>query len=95
MSDAVISALIAAGASVTGSILAFIVALRSLRRSVSSSDGIPIGRFVETRIGGVERRLELMERSLSEVRESLAYQRGRAAAPLGPPEPRPPRNPPE
>jgi hypothetical protein len=82
VSDSVISALIAAGASVTGSILAFVVALRSLRRSISSSDGVPIGRFVETRMGGVERRLEAIERSLSEVRESLAYDRGRSAASL-------------
>lgn len=91
MSDSVISALIAAGASVTGSILAFVVALRSLRRSISSSDGVPIGRFVETRIGGVERRLEAIERSLSEVRESLAYERGRSAAPLSSPESHPRR----
>jgi hypothetical protein len=77
MSEAVASAIIAAAASVTGSILAFIVALRSLRRSVSSSDGVPIGRFVETRIGGLERRLDRVEESLSELREFLAYQHGR------------------
>lgn len=86
-----ISALIAAGASVTGSILAFIVALRSLRRSFSSSDGVPIGRFVETRIGGVEYRLERVEKSLTEIRESLAYQRGRSAVPLWSPESHPRR----
>ena len=80
MSEAVASALIAAAASVTGSILAFIVALRSLRRSVSSSDGVPIGRFVETRVGGLERRLERVEESLSELREFLAYHHGRTAA---------------
>lgn len=91
MSDSVISALIAAGASVTGSILAFVVALRSLRRSISSSDGVPIGRFVETRIGGVERRLEAIDKSLSEVRESLANERGRTAAPLSSPESHPRR----
>lgn len=91
MSDSVISALIAAGASVTGSILAFVVALRSLRRSISSSDGVPIGRFVETQIGGVERRLEAIEKSLLEVRESLAYERGRTAAPVSSPETHPRR----
>ena len=80
MSETVASALIAAAASVTGSILAFIVALRSLRRFVSSSDGVPIGRFVETRVGGVERRLERVEESLSELREFLAYQHGRTGA---------------
>jgi hypothetical protein len=82
MSEAFASALIAASASVTGSILAFIVAMRSVRRSVSSSDGIPIGKFVETRLGGVERRLERIEQSLSEVREHLAYQRGRTTSSL-------------
>jgi excisionase family DNA binding protein len=82
MSEAVASALIAAAASVTGSILVFIVAMRSVRRSVSSSDGVPIGRFVDTRLGGVERRLEHIEGSLSEVRELLAYQRGRGASAL-------------
>jgi hypothetical protein len=86
MSEAVVSALIAAGASVTGSILALIVAMRSVRRSVSSPDGIPIGKFVESRVGGVERRLERIEESLSEVRELLAYQRGRVASSLWSPE---------
>ena len=86
MSEAIASALIAAAASVTGSTLAFIVAMRSVRRSVSSSDGVPLGKFVETRLGGVERRLERIEGSLSEVRELLAYQRGRGAASLWSPE---------
>lgn len=86
MSEAVASALIAAAASVTGSILVFIVALRSVRRSVSSSDGVPIGRFVETRIGGLERRFERLEESLSEIRELLAYERGRRVGSLWSPE---------
>jgi hypothetical protein len=72
MSEAIASALIAAGASVTGSILAFIVAMRSVWRSVSSPDGVPIGKFVDIRFGGVERRLERIEKSLSEMRELLA-----------------------
>jgi hypothetical protein len=82
MSEAVSVALIAAGASVAGSVLAFIVGMRSLRRSVSSSDGVPIGRYVETRLNGLERRLERMEGSLTEVRESLAYERGLTTASL-------------
>jgi hypothetical protein len=86
MNDTVAAALIAAAASVTGSILAFIVAMRSLRRSLSSSDGVPFGKFVETRLGGVERRLERIEESLSEVRELLAYQRGRDGSSLWSPE---------
>jgi hypothetical protein len=88
MSEAVASALIAASASVSGSILAFVVGMRSVRRSVSSSDGVPIGKFVETRLGGVERRLERIEGSLSEVRELLAYQQGRSADSLRSPESR-------
>jgi hypothetical protein len=89
MSETVASAFIAAAASITGSILAFIVALRSLRRTVSSSDGVPIGKFVETRIGGVERRLERVEESLAELREFLAYHHGRTAASIWtPPAPR-------
>lgn len=89
MNEAVTAALIAAGASVTGSILAFIVGIRSLRRSLSTPDGVPIGRYVETRLGGLERRLERIERSLSEVREFLAYQRGRTVAGLWWPESQP------
>ena len=60
--------------------------MRSIRRSVSSSDGVPIGKFVESRLGSVERRLERIEESLSEVRELFAYQRGRAASSLWSPE---------
>jgi hypothetical protein len=89
VSEAVAAALIAAGASVTGSVLAFIVGMRSLRRSVSSSDGVPIGRYMETRLDGLERRLERMELSMTEVRESLAYQRGQSAASMWPAESRP------
>jgi hypothetical protein len=83
VSEAGTAALIAAGASVAGSVLAFIVGMRSLRRSMSSPDGVPIGRYMETRLDGFERRLERMEYSFTEVRESLAYQCGRAAASLG------------
>jgi hypothetical protein len=86
MSEAIASALIAASASVTGSILAFIVAMRSVRRSVSSSGGVPIGKFVETRLGGVERRLELIEGSITEVRELIAYQHRRGIVWLWSPE---------
>lgn len=86
MSDAVTAALIAAGASVTGSVLAYVLGIRSLRRSVSSSDGVPLGRYVESRLGGFERRLESMENSLTELREFLAYERGRRAGSLWSPE---------
>lgn len=83
MSDAVAAALIAAGASVTGSVLAYILGIRSLRRSVSSSEGVPIGRYVESRLGSFENRLERMEHSLTELREFLAYERGRRAGVQG------------
>lgn len=86
MSDTVAAAVIAAGASVTGSVLAYILGMRSLRRSVSSSDGVPIGRYLESRLGGFERRLESMEHSLTELRELLAYERGRRAGSLWSPE---------
>ena len=86
MSDAVAAAVIAAGASVTGSVLAYILGIRSLRRSVSSSEGVPIGRYVESRLGSFESRLERMERSLTELREFLAYERGRRAGSRGPAE---------
>ena len=65
---------------------AFIVGIRSLRRSVTSSDGVPIGRYVETRLGSLERRLERIEHSLLDVREVVAYERGRTAASSGSPE---------
>jgi hypothetical protein len=77
VTDMVAAALIAAVASVTGSALTFIVGIRSLRRSVSTSNGEPLGRALERRLDRVERRLDGMERSISEVREWLAFREGR------------------
>jgi hypothetical protein len=71
------AALIAAVASVTGSVLTFVVGIRSVRRSVSTSNGEPLGRALETRLDRVERRLDGMERSIGEVREWLAFREGR------------------
>jgi Replication-relaxation len=72
----VAAALIAAVASVIGSALTFIVGIRSLRRSVSTSNGEPLGRALERRLDRVERRLDGMERSISEMRQWLAFREG-------------------
>jgi hypothetical protein len=77
VTDMVAAALIAAVASVIGSALTFIVGIRSLRRSVSTSNGEPLGRALERRLDRVERRLDGMEHSISEVREWLAFREGR------------------
>ncbi len=82
MSDAIVVALIAAFASVAASVLTFIVGIRSVRRSVSTSNGVPLGRLLEARLDRVERRLEGMERSLGDVREWLAFREGRERPPL-------------
>jgi hypothetical protein len=73
----VAAALIAAVASVIGSLFTFIVGIRSLRRSVSTSNGEPLGRALETRLDRVERRLDAVDRSIGEVREWLAFREGR------------------
>jgi hypothetical protein len=82
MSDFLVAALIAAFASVIGSVLTFIVGIRSIRRSVSTSNGEPLGRALEARLDRVERRLDGMERSLGDVREWLAFREGRERPPL-------------
>lgn len=82
MSDILVAALIAGFASVIGSVLTFIVGIRSVRRSVSTSNGAPLGRLLEARLDRVERRLDGMERSLGDVREWLAFREGRERPPL-------------
>jgi hypothetical protein len=77
MSDVIAAAVIAAFGSVVGSLLTFIVGIRSLRRSVGTSTGVPLGRALEARLDRVERRLDGMERSIGEVREWLAFREGR------------------
>ena len=78
MSDTVAAALIAASASVLGSLVTFVVGIRSLRRSVSTSAGVPVGRVLEQ----VERRLDRVEAALAEVREWLAFREGRDRPPI-------------
>jgi hypothetical protein len=82
MSDGVTAALIGATASVVGSVLTYLVGIRSLRRSVSTSNGVPLGRLLEARLDRVERRLDGMERSIADVREWLAFRAGRERPPL-------------
>ncbi len=82
MNDAIGAALIAAFSSVTGSVLTFIVGIRSIRRSVSTSNGEPLGRVLESRLDRLERRLDGMERSLGDVREWLAFREGRERPPF-------------
>ncbi len=82
MSDVLAGALIAAFSSVTGSVLTFVVGIRSIRRSVSTSNGAPLGPLLEARLDRVERRLDGMERSLGDVREWLAFREGRERPPL-------------
>ena len=78
VSDVVAAALIAASASLVGSVLTFVVGIRSLRRSVSTSSGVPVGRVLEQ----VERRLGRVEAALAEVREWLAFREGRDRPPI-------------
>jgi hypothetical protein len=82
MSDVLAAALIAAFSSMIGSVLTFIVGIRSIRRSVSTSNGEPLGRVLEARLDRLERRLDGMERSIGDVREWLAFREGRERPPL-------------
>jgi hypothetical protein len=82
MNDVVAAAAIAAFASVIGSVLTFIVGLRSIRRSVSTSNGDPLGRVLEARLDRLERRLDGVGRSVGEVREWLAFREGRERPPF-------------
>jgi hypothetical protein len=82
MTEGVTAALIGASASVVGSVLTYLVGIRSLRRSVRTSNGEPLGRLLEARLDRVERRLDGMERSIADVRERLAYREGMERPPL-------------
>lgn len=82
MSESVTAALIGAGASVIGSVLTYLVGIRSLRRSIGTSNGVPLGRLLEARLDRVDRRLDGMEHSVAEVREWLAFREGRERPPL-------------
>lgn len=77
MSDAIAAAAIAAFASLVGSVLTYIVGIRQIRRSVSTSNGTPLGPALDGRLEGLELRLARIEDSLGEVRERLAFEEGR------------------
>jgi hypothetical protein len=89
LSEVVAAALIGAGASVIGSVLTYLVGIRSLRRSVGTSNGAPLGRLLEARLDRVDRRLDVLERSVADVREWLAFREGRQRPPLWTPGSRP------
>lgn len=82
MSDAISAAAIAAFASVIGSLLTFIVGIRSVRRSMSTSNGEPLGRVLEATLDRVDRRVDALDQSIGEVREWLAFREGRERPPL-------------
>jgi hypothetical protein len=82
VSEFVLAALIGATASVIGSVLTYLVGIRSIRRSVSTSNGAPLGPLLESRLDRVERRLDGMEHSIADVREWLAFREGRDRPPL-------------
>jgi hypothetical protein len=78
MSDAISAALIAAFSSVVGSVLTFIVGIRQIRRSVSTSNGSPLGPALDSRLEHIDLRLARIDDSLGEVRERLAVEEGRS-----------------
>lgn len=78
MSDFLVAALIAAFSSVMGSVLTFMVGIRQVRQSVSTSNGAPLGTVLEDRFDRLDLRLTRIEDSLSEVRERLAFEEGRS-----------------
>ena len=89
MSETVAAALIGAGGSVIGSVLTYLVGIRSVRRSVGTSNGAPLGRLLEARLDRVDRRLDAVDQSVGEVREWLAFREGRERPPLWTPGSRP------
>jgi hypothetical protein len=82
VSEGLTAALIGASASVIGSVLTYLVGIRSLRRSVGTSNGVPLGRLLEARLDRMDRHLDAVEQSVTEVREWLAFREGRERPPL-------------
>jgi hypothetical protein len=87
--ESLAAALIGAGASVIGSVLTYLFGIRSVRRSVGTSNGLPLGRLLEARLDRVDRRLDVLEQSVADVREWLAFREGRERPPLWTPGSRP------
>jgi hypothetical protein len=88
VSDILAAAVIAALASIVGSMLTFIVGIRQVKRSVSTASGTPLGPALDGRLEQIERRLTRIEDSLGDVRDRLAFEEGRSW-----PSPWPPRGP--
>jgi hypothetical protein len=88
VSDILAAAVIAALASIVGSVLTFIVGIRQVKRSVSTASGTPLGPALDGRLEQIERRLTRIEDSLGDVRDRLAFEKGRSW-----PSPWPPRGP--
>jgi hypothetical protein len=82
VSDVLAAAVIAAFSSVIGSVLTFVVGIRSVRRALSTTNGEPLGRVLEARLDRLERRLDGMQRSIGDLREWLAFREGRERPPL-------------
>jgi hypothetical protein len=82
MRDGVTAAIIGAAASAIGSVLTYLVGIRFVRRSVSTSNGAPLGPLLEARLDRLEGASDGMERSLADVREWLAFREGRERPPL-------------
>lgn len=76
MSDMITAALLAGGVSLVSSILTFIVGIRSVSGSVATSNGLPLGVLMESRISQIDRLLEGVEQSLADMRERLAFEEG-------------------
>jgi hypothetical protein len=88
VSDILGAAVIAALASIVGSVLTFIVGIRQVKRSVSTASGTPLGPALDGRLEQIERRLTRIEDSLGDVRDRMAFEEGRSW-----PSPWPPRGP--
>jgi hypothetical protein len=86
VSDAISAALIAAVSSVVGSLLTFIVGIRQIRRSVSTSKGTPLGPALDGRLELIELRLTRIDDSLGDIRERLAFEEGRSWPTRWPPQ---------
>jgi hypothetical protein len=91
VSDVVAAAVIAALTSLAGSTLTFIVGIRQIRRSVSTSNGSPLGPALDSRLEHIDVRLMRIEESVGEVRERLAFDEGRSWPRRWPP-PAPPQS---
>ncbi len=65
-------------ASFVGSALTFIVGIGQVGRSVSTSNGTPLGLALDDRLETIEGRLTGVEDSLGDVRDRLAFEERRS-----------------